>query len=159
MHFNTLYPIGACSPTQNDIFLQTPPLLSLLFPKNDDKSLSCIFRGVAQPGSAPALGAGCRRFESSRPDHTKTGIRQGVTVHNGNPFCYETALGRRFGRHFSISVPMLIVSHPKTHLKSLPVHPYPYQETPHKSLLFSGLHAEGTFAISKFPYQLLLLIS
>ncbi len=25
-------------------------------------------RGVAQPGSAPALGAGCRRFESSRPD-------------------------------------------------------------------------------------------
>jgi hypothetical protein len=27
-------------------------------------------RGVAQPGSAPALGAGCRRFKSSRPDHT-----------------------------------------------------------------------------------------
>src|SRR6266851_7162752 len=27
------------------------------------------FRGVAQPGRAPALGAGCRRFESSRPDH------------------------------------------------------------------------------------------
>ena len=26
-------------------------------------------RGVAQPGRAPALGAGCRRFESSRPDH------------------------------------------------------------------------------------------
>ena len=26
-------------------------------------------RGVAQPGSAPALGAGCRRFESYRPDH------------------------------------------------------------------------------------------
>ena len=25
-------------------------------------------RGVAQPGRAPALGAGCRRFESSRPD-------------------------------------------------------------------------------------------
>ena len=25
-------------------------------------------RGVAQPGSAPALGAGGRRFESSRPD-------------------------------------------------------------------------------------------
>ena len=28
----------------------------------------CI-RGVAQPGSASALGAGCRKFESSRPDH------------------------------------------------------------------------------------------
>ena len=27
-------------------------------------------RGVAQPGSAPALGAGCRRFKSSRPDHS-----------------------------------------------------------------------------------------
>src|SRR5437870_4589273 len=27
-----------------------------------------IQRGVAQPGSAPALGAGCRRFKSSRPD-------------------------------------------------------------------------------------------
>ena len=25
-------------------------------------------REVAQPGSAPALGAGCRRFESSLPD-------------------------------------------------------------------------------------------
>src|SRR6266849_1173732 len=28
-----------------------------------------LWRGVAQPGRAPALGAGCRRFESSRPDH------------------------------------------------------------------------------------------
>ena len=28
-----------------------------------------INRGVAQPGSAPALGAGGRRFESSRPDY------------------------------------------------------------------------------------------
>ena len=26
-------------------------------------------RGVAQPGRAPALGAGCRQFESGRPDH------------------------------------------------------------------------------------------
>ena len=28
-------------------------------------------RGVAQPGSAPALGAGCRRFESCRPDQSR----------------------------------------------------------------------------------------
>ena len=28
-------------------------------------------RGVAQPGSAPALGAGCRRFKSSRPDQIR----------------------------------------------------------------------------------------
>jgi hypothetical protein len=26
-------------------------------------------RGIAQPGSAPALGAGCREFESLYPDH------------------------------------------------------------------------------------------
>lgn len=26
-------------------------------------------RGVAQPGSAPGLGPGCRRFESCRPDN------------------------------------------------------------------------------------------
>jgi len=26
-------------------------------------------RGVAQPGRAPALGAGSRQFESGRPDH------------------------------------------------------------------------------------------
>jgi hypothetical protein len=31
-------------------------------------------RGVAQPGSAPALGAGCRRFESSRPDQRRLPI-------------------------------------------------------------------------------------
>ena len=28
------------------------------------------YRGVAKPGKAPALGAGDRRFESSRPDHS-----------------------------------------------------------------------------------------
>src|SRR5258708_5361299 len=28
-------------------------------------------RGVAQPGSAPALGAGGRQFESGRPDHSQ----------------------------------------------------------------------------------------
>jgi hypothetical protein len=28
-----------------------------------------FFRGVAQPGRAPALGAGSRQFESGRPDH------------------------------------------------------------------------------------------
>ena len=31
--------------------------------------LSETFRGVAQSGSAPALGAGCREFESLHPDH------------------------------------------------------------------------------------------
>ena len=35
----------------------------------NDKRLSLrIRRGVAQPGSAPVLGTGGRRFESCRPD-------------------------------------------------------------------------------------------
>src|SRR5215467_5197153 len=36
------------------------------------------FRGVAQPGSAPALGAGSRRFKSSHPDHTYIAPRPAV---------------------------------------------------------------------------------
>ncbi len=31
-------------------------------------SLGRVLRGVAQSGSAPALGAGCRGFESLHPD-------------------------------------------------------------------------------------------
>ncbi len=31
--------------------------------------LRCRIRGIAQPGSAPALGAGCRGFKSLYPDH------------------------------------------------------------------------------------------
>ena len=40
------------------------------------KILGNFSRGVAQPGSAPALGAGGRWFESSRPDHF---LSSGVT--------------------------------------------------------------------------------
>ena len=36
-------------------------------------------RGVAQPGSASALGAECRRFESSRPDRGKQRNRAGFS--------------------------------------------------------------------------------
>src|SRR5882672_4152785 len=50
-------------------------------------------RGVAQPGSAPALGAGSRRFKSSHPDHsyltgrpTARGLgEQGVRISD----CYD----------------------------------------------------------------------
>ena len=35
-------------------------------------------RGVAQPGSAPALGAGGRRFKSSRPDYHRNAKELGV---------------------------------------------------------------------------------
>ena len=34
------------------------------------ESIKQSSRGVAQPGSAPALGAGGRRFKSSRPDQS-----------------------------------------------------------------------------------------
>ncbi len=30
---------------------------------------TALYRGIAQSGSAPALGAGCRGFESLYPDH------------------------------------------------------------------------------------------
>ena len=33
-------------------------------------------RGVAQSGSAPALGAGSRRFKSSHPDQSRAPIAQ-----------------------------------------------------------------------------------
>ena len=35
-----------------------------------ERPIHLLCRGVAQPGSAPALGAGGRRFESYRPDHS-----------------------------------------------------------------------------------------
>ena len=37
--------------------------------KSAVESIRSECRGVAQPGSAPALGAGGPRFESARPDH------------------------------------------------------------------------------------------
>jgi hypothetical protein len=36
-----------------------------------------FIRGVAQSGSAPALGAGCRRFKSSRPDQLQNEFNLG----------------------------------------------------------------------------------
>ena len=38
-------------------------------------SSSCRARGIAQPGSAPALGAGSREFKSLYPDHTLPSAR------------------------------------------------------------------------------------
>ena len=35
-----------------------------------------IFRGIAQPGSATALGAVGRRFESVYPDHERAPVAQ-----------------------------------------------------------------------------------
>ena len=44
-------------------------ILRFLLDSEGSAILSALFRDVAQSGSAPALGAGCRRFESCRPDH------------------------------------------------------------------------------------------
>jgi lipopolysaccharide/colanic/teichoic acid biosynthesis glycosyltransferase len=46
-------------------------------------------RGVAQPGSAPALGAGGRRFESGRPDHAPPGPGPGPQEHHIEPIPIE----------------------------------------------------------------------
>ena len=35
-----------------------------------------VKRGIAQSGSAPALGAGCREFESLYPDQILAGLRK-----------------------------------------------------------------------------------
>ena len=46
-------------------------------------------RGVAQPGSAPALGAGSRRFKSSRPDQS-VGRYCGITPTSDVRGAFET---------------------------------------------------------------------
>ena len=40
------------------------------------ESVEQLCRGVAQPGSAPALGAGGPRFKSARPDHCGVGFEE-----------------------------------------------------------------------------------
>jgi len=37
-----------------------------------DGDIVTALRGIAQSGSAPALGAGCREFESLYPDHLRS---------------------------------------------------------------------------------------
>ena len=37
-----------------------------------DGDIVSALRGIAQSGSAPALGAGCREFESLYPDHLRS---------------------------------------------------------------------------------------
>ncbi len=44
------------------------------------------WRGVAQPGRVPALGAGCRWFDSSHPDHFKKLDCQFQTLYSPGKF-------------------------------------------------------------------------
>jgi hypothetical protein len=71
-------PVGPMLRCPNDLLLGPP--------RTADRSLLPGNRGVAQPGSAPALGAGGRWFESSRPDHLPP-------VHSGH--MGNTLLARR----------------------------------------------------------------
>lgn len=61
-----------------------------------------VDRGVAQPGSALALGARCRRFESCYPDHFLvrwlSGLKQEFTKLSQNKICrgFESYSHRHF---------------------------------------------------------------
>ena len=47
---------------------------------------------VGSLASVPALGAGGRRFKSSRPDH----LKQGLVASAVSPFCFGLAVGLAF---------------------------------------------------------------
>src|SRR5947209_11476852 len=50
-----------------------------------------LCRGVAQPGSAPALGAGGRRFKSSRPDQN---FQAATRLAKSRKWCLWSAVGK-----------------------------------------------------------------
>ena len=68
-------PIDTHSPRHAEISVPILHLIgklhSISFNKQDNL-LKTLSRGVAQSGSAPGLGPGGRRFESSLPDHLVT---------------------------------------------------------------------------------------
>ena len=52
-------------------------------------------RGVAQPGSAPALGAGGRWFESSRPDQLSAGQEFAASIRTHSPELWAQSVHER----------------------------------------------------------------
>ena len=63
-----------------------------------------MFRGVAQPGSAPGLGPGGREFESLRPDHFNS-IGEGFMSSNINPYILKNEsffIDKFFQNYFSV---------------------------------------------------------
>ena len=86
-----------------------------------------MFRGVAQPGSAPGLGPGGREFESLRPDHFNS-IGEGFMSSNINPYILKNEsffIDKFFQNYFSvkwytddISVKTVTYSFPSTELRT-----------------------------------------
>ena len=86
-----------------------------------------MFRGVAQPGSAPGLGPGGREFESLRPDHFNI-IRKGFMSSNINPYILKSKsffIDKFFQNYFSvnwnttdISIKTITYSFPGTALRT-----------------------------------------
>ena len=86
-----------------------------------------MFRGVAQPGSAPGLGPGGREFESLRPDHFNI-IRKGFMSSNINPYILKSKsffIDKFFQNYFSvnwnttdISIKTITYSFPSTALRT-----------------------------------------
>jgi hypothetical protein len=73
--------------------------------------LEIVDRGVAQPGSAPALGAGCRRFKSSHPDQHQDFYR--ITAKEGGGI--ETTMDNLGGRWVMEVTPDAILEHLRSH--------------------------------------------
>ena len=75
--------------------------MTCLVPQSGLKYLNTSCRGVAQPGSAPALGAGGRRFKSYRPDQSF----QVDKLH----FCFSvySVVGKIVGGHIFLSTFLL----------------------------------------------------
>ena len=58
-----------CQGLRNPAIIEDGLSLSLWYTQHLCFALGWAHRAVAQFGSAPALGAGCRRFKSCQPDH------------------------------------------------------------------------------------------
>ena len=61
-----------CQGLRNPVIIEDGLSLGLWYTQHLCFALGWAHRAVAQFGSAPALGAGCRRFKSCQPDRSST---------------------------------------------------------------------------------------
>ncbi len=81
---------------------------------------SIYYRGVAQPGSAPALGAGSRRFKSSRPDQD---LLNGIFGHTKSRK-HLVGIFDSFSKFHIRHTVKCLFSHPERYNKSLWIYDY-----------------------------------